>query len=201
MEKQRARRLELPQIRGGRRQLMRVDLAERESTLGHLGRQGEVGPQRDFAVMLEGVLVGGQGPRHPRGQRARLTESRLGPALAQEQVLPGGGRRLFASVDRDDGAIRQAQEQETTAPEAGVVPVHHPEGEGCGDRGIDGVAAVLEGFHGRLGGQGMARCGDPGPAGRGCGPPRRREQQEQEQADEPGHATRTAARRRWTVQA
>jgi hypothetical protein len=75
--------------------------------------------------------------------------------VANEHVARGAGGCGFASVDGEDLPVGGADEDETSAADARVVPVHDAERQRRRDRGVDGIAAVAQHLCPRAGGEGM----------------------------------------------
>ena len=61
-----------------------------------------------------------------------------------------GGRRRLAVVDRRLAAIRQADHHEAAAADVARARVRHRQREADGDRGVHGVAALLQDVHAGL---------------------------------------------------
>lgn len=100
--------------------------------------------------MLHRVLECRDFAGHAAGQRARLAERRVAPAMADKQIARGRRGRPLASVNGHDLSVRQPDEQEAAATDARVGCVHHPEREPHRHRRINGVAAGLENVEPRL---------------------------------------------------
>ena len=75
---------------------------------------------------------------------------------------PGAGWGCFAAVNRHECAVRQTDEHETTAADAGVMRVHNAQRQTDCDRRINRIAAGLQHVESRVRREGVAR-GDHAP--------------------------------------
>src|SRR5690606_7928105 len=91
------------------------------------------------------------------GQRAVQRQLALHRAIASVEV--GAGRRRSALAGVDEAVGRRlsslAQQEETSAAETRAIGLGHRQGGGDGHRGIEGVAAVGQGFQAGDGGGGV----------------------------------------------
>jgi hypothetical protein len=97
-----------------------------------------------FAVVFNGEFVRGERSGNTASQRAGCAQGWIGFAVANEHIASGCCRGSFAAVNRDDGPVWAADQDEAAAADSGIVRVHYSEREGDGDGSVNGVAAVFE---------------------------------------------------------
>ena len=138
-------------------QLLGVDAVDGESFLRVANPRLQRLRKGKFAVFPHRLLVDGQGSGGGGGEGAGLAQLLHGLPVPEIHVPRGLGRGGFPAVDRHEGPVGQAGQEETSSPNAGVVTVHHSQGEGDGGGRIDGVAAGPQGLQAGLGGEGLDR--------------------------------------------
>ena len=149
---------ELRELLRGGSELARIHLINREAFLRDLGRRQQHIGELELAVLLLRDLAGLQIARYTAGERAGLARFIIELAVHEIQVAMRGGGGHFTAVDARHGAVRGADDKETAATDAGVVPIDHAERQTGRDGRVDGVSALVEGLHGRLRGQRLHGC-------------------------------------------
>ena len=116
--------------------------------------------QRQRAVVPQQQQPGIDRARHHRREQA-AARHQVEPELA-EPPDGGGGRRHALAADHLDPVAPAVVEQDRhLAARAVIVRLDHLQGKAHGDRGIEGVAALLEDRHAGGAGQPVGRGDDP----------------------------------------
>ncbi|MCY1416861.1 hypothetical protein D9M71_323780 [compost metagenome] len=170
-----------------------VDAIHRNAVAGQADRRGQAVGQRQPAIVPGEVRQGCREAWDGGGQGAVQGKGRVNLAVAHVEAWMGGRRRALTGVEEPvDGLFAgPAKQEETAAAQAGPVRLGNGKGSADGHRGVEGVAALGQGFQAGHGGRRVG-CGDRRAARLGGLHGAREQKQRGEQRAAIGAANRAA---------